>query len=302
LADVSVESTFGTAPRAGFWLALEQEGPWGRLAVTESRLDPALGRVLDDRVQALGGRFALIRRAGGEAGRVGGRRDDGMVFLGYAGAAPWLLAGTVGAPTDLLDVDLSAAAAGDLDAVLAGTHWLAPTGPVLLVCTNGRRDACCAVRGRPVARAASAVYPGRVWATSHTGGHRFAPTGVLLPWGRGLGRLDPDLARTALAAADRGLLPARALGPRHDRGLSSLSPAAMAAESAVREALGEARAEALSVSGSAGYPERFIVSHVDGRSWVVTTEPRQLDSRPESCGGPPVPRREWVVRGLPAPR
>ena len=73
--------------------------------------------------------------------------------------------------------------------------------PVLLVCTNGRRDVCCAVRGRPVALEAARRRPGAVWESSHTGGHRFAPTGVLLPHGVTLARLDAALCAEVLESA-----------------------------------------------------------------------------------------------------
>jgi hypothetical protein len=57
----------------------------------------------------------------------------------------------------------------------------------VLVCTHGRRDMCCGARGMdligdllddPLAVGAGSV---RLWRTSHTGGHRFAPTAVVLP-------------------------------------------------------------------------------------------------------------------------
>ena len=76
--------------------------------------------------------------------------------------------------------------------------------PALLVCTNARRDVCCAVRGRPVALQAAAERPGQVWECSHTGGHRFAPTAVLLPHGQTWARLSTAQAVSALDAAARG--------------------------------------------------------------------------------------------------
>lgn len=53
----------------------------------------------------------------------------------------------------------------------------------LLVCTHGRRDACCGSQGTDLALALAANPPQGVhlWRTSHTGGHRFAPTFLLLP-------------------------------------------------------------------------------------------------------------------------
>jgi len=76
----------------------------------------------------------------------------------------------------------------------------------LLVCTHGSRDVCCGKFGYPVydllrRRHAS---PGkvRVWRTSHTGGHRFAPTMIDYPEGRLWGHLEPWAAERL--AARRG--------------------------------------------------------------------------------------------------
>ncbi|HEV3013664.1 MAG TPA: sucrase ferredoxin, partial [Actinomycetota bacterium] len=41
------EPLYGTASRVRGWVLLEQPGPWGREAVTESRLDRDLARALD---------------------------------------------------------------------------------------------------------------------------------------------------------------------------------------------------------------------------------------------------------------
>lgn len=73
----------------------------------------------------------------------------------------------------------------------------------ILVCTHGSRDACCATFGFPVYQALKGMvarFRGnvRVWRTSHTGGHRFAPTVIDLPDGRYWGHLDEDLMETVL--------------------------------------------------------------------------------------------------------
>jgi hypothetical protein len=180
---------------------------------------------------------------------------------------------------------------------------------VLLVCTNGRRDVCCALRGRPVALEAAGLAPGRVWESSHTGGHRFAPTAVLLPHGVALARLDGARCADVLAAADEGRLPAWALGPRHDRGRSGLSGPGQAAESHVRHRAGEPSLTALTTrplsdgaggagggsgGGRGGAGERWEVSHSDGRRWVVGVERRPSGAvLHESCGKPAIPAQEW---------
>ena len=123
-------------------------------------------------------------------------------YLALAGPQPWLLRGPGPSPAALLEVDFDALAPrGPGGGPSPASPAPLPPTPVLLVCTNGRRDVCCAVRGRPVALDAAAAAPGRVWEASHTGGHRFAPTGVLLPHGATLARLDADAVRGGPRAA-----------------------------------------------------------------------------------------------------
>jgi hypothetical protein len=182
---------------------------------------------------------------------------------------------------------------------MASAPGAQPAEPVLLVCTNGRRDVCCALRGRPVALEAAALAPQRVWESSHTGGHRFAPTGVLLPHGVALARLDGARCAEVLDTADRGHLPSWALGPRHDRGRSALPSEAQAAESFVRELVGETSLTALSteVEEAAGDDARVVVRHVDGRSWSVLAHRSAADvDLSESCGKRAVPAQEWRLR------
>jgi hypothetical protein len=68
----------------------------------------------------------------------------------------------------------------------------------LLVCTHGSRDGCCGSRGTDLSLRVAAV-PAlrgiRQWRTSHTGGHRFAPTFLLLPQGTSWGFADVHLAQ-----------------------------------------------------------------------------------------------------------
>ena len=222
---------------------------------------------------------------------------DHAAYLAWAGTNPWLLRLTVTDPATLLELDLDALARGDRDAVLDATPGAEPAEPILLVCTNGRRDVCCAVRGRPVALDAADDHPGRVWEASHTGGHRFAPTGVLLPHGATLARLDADQCGDVLREAADGRLPVGVLGPLHDRGRSALTGPEQAAESHVRQEFGISDLGALSVSRTKNETV-YAVRHSDGRQWRVALERREHDDLPESCGKVPVHVVDWIGRTL----
>ncbi|WP_353354253.1 sucrase ferredoxin [Intrasporangium sp. DVR] len=306
-------SAFGTSAEAAFFVVLEQSGPWGRVAALESHLGAELGAELDGRCAHAGGRFMLMRRPGGHPDRDGPRR----VLVAHAGARAddgWLLAARVDRPGELLALDWTALAKGHRELVRASLPAAQDAPPHLLICTNGRRDVCCAVRGRPLAAAAAAASSEaaeRVWEVSHTGGHRFAPTAVLLPWGQGFARLDEAATGFALAASDTGHVPRELLGGLHDRGRSALPGPAQCAESQVRALSGETRLGALwalpagGADGAEGGAEgraagaddaaEVRVEHEDGRAWRVRVHRRrQSRQRPESCGKAPVDVVEYV--------
>jgi hypothetical protein len=117
------------------------------------------------------------------------------------------------------------------------------SGATLLVCTPGRRDRCCGSFGMKLWSAlADADLPEdiRIRRTSHTGGHRFAPTAIVLPEGTSWGFLNATLTegvvnRTGSTAA---LLP-------HYRGCTGLGSApAQALEAAVLGRVGWALLDA----------------------------------------------------------
>src|SRR5207237_3431413 len=62
--------------------------------------------------------------------------------------------------------------------------------PLLLVCTHGKHDPCCARYGRPLYAALSEVSEAEwVWQVTHVGGDRFAGNLVCLPEGLYFGRV-----------------------------------------------------------------------------------------------------------------
>ncbi|MEO8555615.1 MAG: sucrase ferredoxin [Actinomycetota bacterium] len=290
----------GTAAGAMFWVALEQSGPWGRDAATQSRLPPEVGAALGRGCQENGGRLLLIRRPGAHSNA----RQDHKRRVYLAGGLtdrPWLLEADIEDPALLLRLPWAAFRDGDKAAVRERLPELRESSaPVLMICANSKRDLCCAVRGRPVAIETSLKRPGQVWECSHTGGHRFAPTGVVLPHGQTLARLSATSAVAVVDAAARDEVPVELLGSAYDRGRSHLSAAAQAAESMVRQRVQEPNLLALATT-AAPHPHRAdawlcTVRHVDGRHWdVVAVRGPGAEDRPESCGKMPVPTWEWSV-------
>lgn len=174
-----------TAATARTWLLVEQPGPWGRKALTGSRLDPAVGRALDRAADGTGVRVALIRRPGRHADLH--TPASHRVYLAHtAPGDAWVRTDTLADPAELTALDFTALGAGSHGGF--GTAHAGP--PLALVCTNGRRDRCCAVNGRPLAAELAASGGADAWEVTHLGGHRFSPTMLVLPYGYTYGRVD----------------------------------------------------------------------------------------------------------------
>lgn len=273
------ETEIGSAPTAAAWVCLEQPGPWGAKAFTQSHLDPEIGGAFEERAQLAGVRPQLIRRPGPHADRHTTRRH--ILVASTAPGSSWLMVGEVEHPERVLDLDLVALAAGERP------DWpeLAPMAePVLLVCTNGRRDVCCARLGREVAARTNAAAPGRVWEANHLSGHRFAATTALLPSGHLHGRvLDAD---AILRDADHGRLT-----PMGWRGRSSWDAAGQVAEALIRERedLWEIDAVAVKPHGSG-----WQVC-AGAATWTVEVTQHTDGMAPPSCGKAPEPVRRYVA-------
>ncbi|MFJ4601206.1 sucrase ferredoxin [Streptomyces griseoluteus] len=276
------EPVSGTAATATTWLLLEQPGPWGAKALTASHLDPALGRALEAAAQDTGVRVALIRRPGRHADP--GTPPVRQVYVAHTVPGNvWLYGTTTSDPSRLLGLDFAALGAGDPRSFASVLGGRAQTGdPLALVCTNGKRDRCCALLGRPLAAELTASDVPGVWEVTHLGGHRFAPTVLVLPYGYAYARAEAHTVKEALHRAQDGQVLLEDC-----RGRSAWGRPGQAAELAVRAATAEYTADALHVVRTEGDAPHWevTVGHADGRGWRVSVaRTAALPPRPESCG------------------
>lgn len=212
--------SMASAPEASrAWLLIEHPGPWSP-EPTETPLPAPLDALVKS-ADAAGIRVQMIRRPGRRA--TGASR---RVLVGWtAGPRPWLRRG---------EVPWSAGAAALTDQELTGLSAGTPPAfggpavePVFLVCAHGRRNACCARLGAPLAQALAARHPGQVWETTHVGGHRFAANLVILPHGLYYGPVGVDAAAAAIGAYRQGRV-----APERYRGRAGQPKAAQEAEHA----------------------------------------------------------------------
>mgnify|MGYP003081656622 FL=1 len=322
------EALGGTAGRATAWLALEHVGQWGRDVLDGSALGEEPSEALGEAVSQAGLKFLLIRQTG-RAGRVlhgapdaSGNPTHRVLYALCTPGEEKLYSFSVRTPEQLLDLPL-----GNPQELIQATGAELMDSPAILVCTHSKRDRCCALRGRPIAAHLADILPGNaVWECSHTGGHRFAPVGIMLPTGYTYGRLsEPSALAAYLSLAGRSIPSLHGL-----RGRSTDTPVEQAAEVAVRLELEKKGEEVTSgglvsreTSGREAFialreagidvnvetstefsPEFFaafspkdfsehptmeaaLTSHTDGRTWVTFFERVTLEPRPNSCGKGP---------------
>lgn len=300
----------GTAvAHTSVWIVLEHRGPWGAKAVQESDLPPAVKERLAGWEREIeGARVQLARRSGAierQAQVTGSAAKDGPLRLwlgvsdlGRAG----LLEHTLAKADDLLPLDLPAwVAALRRGESVEGTHT--PAAPLVLVCTNGRRDVCCSKLGTPVIRSlemlahpathATHELPGLdVWQTTHLGGHRFAATLLVLPEGLCYGRVEPHEAPVLAAAVQQQ----RIYRLDRVRGRTALAGPEQAAEVIWRERTSRLELDALThiEHEVEGTQVRVTLRDRDGVSHEVRVEQRDLGvTAPPSCGKPPEAVRGW---------
>ncbi|MFT3831857.1 MAG: sucrase ferredoxin [Micropruina sp.] len=214
------EPLAGTASTVRHFLLLEDPGPWGPEILRSRRLPGPVREPLRHWQRDFGVRPLLIRRPGRY---LAGPRRIFVVNARYG----WCETTTVSDLAEVADLDLSGIRGG------AGVGLTPHPDPVLLVCTHGRHDACCAERGRPLAAALGASWPELTWESSHLGGDRFAANLLVLPDAHCYGRLTPEDGPDVVADHLAG----RVTLERY-RGHCSVPWPEQAAEHVLRERLG----------------------------------------------------------------
>jgi hypothetical protein len=296
------EALFGSAiGGVERWLLVEHDGAWAREALDSAELPaPLVEAVRRWQKAGPGRRVQLIRRGGGSTDVYPGGARRFFLVDGREGRE-----GTLAA--SLADAEWSRALLTFETEDLAGPGeaplpWRATARPLVLVCTHGRRDVCCARLGVPIAQALSEELsedaPDVVWQTSHVGGHRFAANIVLLPHGYHFGRLEAPAARRIV----RGYLRGRLIDLDRLRGRSSYGPEVQAAEYWFRQASGQYGVDAIRIArvdpqgGGVAVTLRDLTSgevHEVCVSREVTSE-----LAPPSCGASPEPVVRLRLDGL----
>ena len=207
-------SPAGTAPQFDVLVLVEHPLPWPR----DIGADPGLRHLADVAAEhAASGRTVRLQAAATDPKNTTRRvvvfdRGEG----GFAGYGRTEGSASVG--------DLEHLVAELVSARVPSLSSLDVTD--VLICTHGTRDRCCGSMGTRLWMAAERRLPGvHLWRTSHTGGHRFAPTAMTFPEGGCWAHLDEEVL---FGLVDR-TLPA-VTAATHLRGCTAFEPSLQVAD------------------------------------------------------------------------
>lgn len=348
------EQLAGTAKPGKIVLCLEFYTGWGHDILDGTAFGAELNAKIKTFLKDNGAELQFIRRPGRE-GQDRRQNNTRVLYIAWAtGTEPVLERMDLPSVEALLDIDLSIP--GNTPGARRVEH------PILLVCTHGRRDRCCAVRGRPLAAAlnnhfadaatgenrtsgagersalaqnhadaagvgAGPVDPKRtefeefddhpsvdpidpiIWESSHTKGHRFAPSMLLLPANYSFGRMAEGGARSMVEHAQRG-----ELWLQGNRGRGCLDPASQVAELRVAHELDD-RGLPVGLAALTSWEEtpegsdedttqaapdvavRIVEDTASGLRFRVRMERRDSVMVVSSCGDKPKRAKSWIAVG-----
>ncbi len=245
LSLANAEPLAATASRVDNWILVEYRGLWNRDLLAGSILSDELKAHLRAQLSRLPrSRLLFIRRPD--------RRDSPRyaLFFGSTSESSERFYGLeFERHDDLLDLNLEACLAGAESAGVPIDH------PLLVVCTHGKRDRCCAKFGRPLYdELCEQAERDWVWQSTHVGGDRFAGNLVCLPTGLYFGRVD----RADVWSLLDELLAGRISLERY-RGRCTYTFPEQAAEREVREGTGLIGIDDLRLVGSTRTEEGWTI-------------------------------------------
>ncbi|MHA2788140.1 sucrase ferredoxin [Corynebacterium sp. S7] len=292
-SDVAPEPLPGTAKQANVYVIFEWPSSWSRDVLDGGTLGEEFTARLKAHLKKYGASLQLIRHPTRERRQI----TDHHLYLVFA-EENIMEVTHVDSPEAILELDLSGPGRNNLEQ---------RTRPLVLICTHGKRDVCCAIKGRPLVTELEKRYPFSengdiVWETSHTKGHRFAPSILLMPWGYSFGRMNTQATESMIGAALNGdyFVPG-------NRGRGTLTPTGQVAENAVAaKVAGEGRTvkygqfavTADEVVAAAGTAKVTVADSASGLNYAVVLTTRTVDGIISSCGAEPKQGEVWDVESV----
>ena len=224
VSSANAEPLAATASRIDSWILLEYRDMWDRDVLGGSLLSDGLKSRLREQLHELRpSRLLFLKKPE--------RRSYGRRQVWFGTSKPGeerFFQLEVDRLEDLRDFDFPGALSGE------GTPGVPVDHPLLVVCTHGKRDRCCAKNGRPLYDALRReTEPEWVWQSTHVGGDRFAGNVVFFPHALYYGRVEPRDATALLDANAAGRIDVERY-----RGRAAYTFPVQAAERGIRDAEG----------------------------------------------------------------
>jgi hypothetical protein len=236
LSRLNAEPLSATASTIDHWLLVEYRGVWSRDVLAGSILSNALKKHLRAQLDALpNARLLFVRRPERR------KHETHAVYFGHSLENDRRFYGLeCERYDDLLSIDFAAALSREGGGAVPVEH------PLIVVCTHGKRDRCCAKFGQPLYdELRGQAERDWVWQSTHVGGDRFAGNVVFLPEGLYFGRVERHDVWPLLDTYLGG-----EISLDHYRGRSCYPFPVQAAECEVRSATGLTGIDELTLLGS----------------------------------------------------
>lgn len=160
------EQLNGTAANSSAFILIEYNNPFPA-KISDANLNKEWLRKIQQLAKANKGKVLLIRN------KASNTEQFNITFIDCKEVRYFIIPATVQTYTDINVSDYISS---------SETNWL--NDPFFLVCTNGKKDKCCAKFGLPVFKFFESFNADiQVWECSHVGGDRFAANVVAMPYG-----------------------------------------------------------------------------------------------------------------------
>lgn len=161
------EPLYGTIKPSSYWFLLEYNGIYTNEAWRDARIPDAVKDKLDNYPNS----HSLLIRQPGQL--LAHDRQVSFFAINSVAEKPAIYLMELESYDAILDIDL--------EALLEGKIIEAENNPLYVICTNGKRDQCCAQYGTVFYDALAKISTSQVWQSSHIGGHRLSATMYCFP-------------------------------------------------------------------------------------------------------------------------
>ncbi len=267
------QEIIGTAPgKTTAWLFLEYTGNWSARSVDHNTLPTEVNDWLNQQAAQLSpSRVVFIKKSSEKPAVLN-------FYLALTGEKEQqLFHFPVDTYSQLFDLDLSQVATDPA----AFSRYLSEE-TLYLVCTNSKRDQCCAKFGLPIFQAMNQMGGVSAWQCTHLGGHRYAPVVGVYPAGLYYRVMTPEDGAELVASVGRGEIRLHGF-----RGRNCYSEPVQAADYFLRQQTSAVQLNQYRVESAEQVADNWVVvfrDTADQTTHTITLQASSTEPLMTSCG------------------